>query len=91
MESKYLKVKGSASGSAGSIGAGIGAGVWTDLDNIMLKFKLTGELAFALGLKGDVEVQLGPFTEIPVQELLGLSSSKSGIVLSGAPTIIIGG
>ncbi|EAW8023289.1 hypothetical protein CNQ08_004763 [Salmonella enterica] len=62
-----------------------------DFDNIMVKAKLSGRLAFILGLGGDVEIQFGPFTDVPIQELLGFTSSSSGIVLSGVSTVIIGG
>ncbi|ECJ9325243.1 hypothetical protein FQO46_21130, partial [Salmonella enterica] len=93
VESKYFRLKGSLGGSAGSVGLAGSAGGWLDTDNIMLKLKIGGEVALALGLKGDVEVQFGPFYDVPVplSERLGVTSSKSGIVLSGMSNVIIGG
>lgn len=91
VDSKYLKLKGSIDGTAGSVGIGLGGGAWVDFDNLMIKAKLSGNIAFILGLGGDVEIQFGPFTDVPIQELLGLTSSSSGIVLSGVSTVIIGG
>lgn len=91
IDSKYFKLKGSVDGTAGSAGLGLGGGAWVDFDNIMVKVQLSGKIAFILGLGGDIDIQLGPFTSVPIQERLGFTSSKSGIVLSGASTIIIGG
>ena len=91
IDSKYFKLKGSVDGTAGSAGLGLGGGAWVDFDNIMVKVQLSGKIAFILGLGGDVDIQLGPFTSVPIQELLGFTSSKSGIVLSGTSTVIIGG
>ncbi|MBA8501315.1 PAAR domain-containing protein [Escherichia fergusonii] len=88
---KYFKLKGSVDGTAGSAGIGLGGGALLDFDNIMVKVKLSGKIAFILGLGGDVDIQFGPFTDVPIQELLGFTSSKSGIVLSGVSTVIIGG
>ncbi|EDS9293268.1 hypothetical protein GRK70_004594, partial [Salmonella enterica] len=90
IDSKYFKLKGSVDGTVGA-SIGLGGGAWVDLDNIMVKAKLSGRLAFILGLGGDVEIQFGPFTDVPIQELLGFTSSSSGIVLSGVSTVIIGG
>ncbi|WP_123977367.1 hypothetical protein [Citrobacter freundii] len=67
------------------------AGGWLDTDNIMLKLKTGGELALVLGLKSDVEVQFGPFNDVPLSKRLGFTSSKSGTILSGMSNIIIGG
>ncbi|ECG1195142.1 hypothetical protein FPE49_004539 [Salmonella bongori] len=91
IDSKYFKLKGSVDGTAGSAGLGLGGGAWVDFDNIMVKVQLSGKIAFILGLGGDIDIQLGPFTSVPIQERLGFTSSKSGIVLSGASTVIIGG
>lgn len=91
IDSKYFKLKGSVDGTAGSAGLGLGGGAWVDFDNIMVKVQLSGKIAFILGLGGDIDIQLGPFTSVPIQERLGFTSSKSGIVLSGASTVTIGG
>ncbi|BEJ32238.1 hypothetical protein ACHHZC_24560 [Citrobacter freundii complex sp. 2024EL-00228] len=48
-------------------------------------------MALVLGLKGDVEVQFGPFNDVPLSKRLGFTSSKSGTILSGMSNIIIGG
>ncbi|WP_072094021.1 PAAR domain-containing protein [Trabulsiella odontotermitis] len=91
VESKYFKMKGAVNVSAGSVGAALGAGLWTDVDNFMLKLKLVGELAAILGVKGDIEIQIGPFTDVPLHELLTSPTSSSGVILSGASNVIIGG
>ena len=90
-EYKYFRLKGSLGCSAGSVGLAGSAGGWLDTDNIMLKLKTGGELALVLGLKGDVEVQFGPFNDVPLSKRLGFTSSKSGTILSGMSNIIIGG
>jgi len=64
------------------VGLAGSAGGWLDTDNIMLKLKTGGELALVLGLKGDVEVQFGPFNDVPLSKRLGFTSSKSGTILS---------
>ncbi len=93
VESKYFRLKGTLGGSAGAVGLAGSAGGWLDTDNIMLKLKIGGELALILGVKGDAEIQFGPFYDTPVSlsEILGITSSKSGIVLSGVSNVIIGG
>ncbi|MBK4483704.1 hypothetical protein JJQ05_24470, partial [Enterobacter cloacae] len=69
----------------------LGGGWSPDFDNIIVKLQLSGKIAFVLGVGGDINIQLGPFTDVPIQERLGFVSSKSGVVLSGESTVIIGG
>ena len=82
-QSKYFKAKASISGSAGSIGANGGVGAMYDADDILLKIELTAKVAAVLGIGGDVEIEIGPFSSIV--------GEGSGNVTSGLGTVIIGG
>ncbi|WP_330986278.1 MULTISPECIES: PAAR domain-containing protein [Enterobacterales] len=96
IEYKYLKIKAAVSGTAGSVGAGLGGGAWADIDNLMFRVKLTGELAAILGVRGDTEAQIGPFLDNP-NILLRLmfggvqAGNGAGEILSGIRNVIIGG
>ncbi|HDJ2743852.1 TPA: PAAR domain-containing protein [Salmonella bongori] len=83
--SKYLKAKGNISGSAGSIGASGGGGVMFDTDDMLVKLELTGEIAAFLGAGGDFEIEIGPFSSF------FKGGGGSGIILSGAGIVVIGG
>ncbi|MDD9246281.1 hypothetical protein PVM12_19925 [Enterobacter soli] len=85
-EMKYFRMKGSLGGSAGSIGVGGGASGLIDLDNWMIKGRAVGEIAVILGLKGDLEFQIGPFFDSPVS-IRGMGKGK---ILTGMGTVIIG-
>jgi len=52
-ESKYLRMKGNISGSAGSVGWSGGVGAIADIDNMMVKINISGEIAVCLGVGGD--------------------------------------
>lgn len=86
-EMKYFRIKGSLGGSAGSVGVGGGASGLIDLDNWMVKGRVTGEIAAILGLKGDLEFQIGPFFDSPVS----IGGMGQGKILTGMGTVIIGG
>jgi len=82
-ESKYLRMKGNISGSAGSVGWSGGVGAIADIDNMMVKVNISGEIAVCLGVGGDIEIQIGP--------VFPLSTGGLGIITSGLGTVIIGG
>jgi len=86
-EMKYFRIKGALAGSAGSVGIGGGASGLLDLDNWMVKGKITGEIAAILGLRGDLEIQIGPFFDSPGST----GNVGQGMILTGIGTVIIGG
>lgn len=85
-ESKYFAAKGALAGSAGSVGAGTGLTGFIDVDDLVIEMKVSGELALLLGLKGDLVVRVGDY-ESPKQKL----ERMQGTILSGLPTVLIGG
>ncbi|MFG1175858.1 PAAR domain-containing protein [Erwiniaceae bacterium CAU 1747] len=83
---KYFSAKGTLGGSAGSIGANAGVTGFFDKKNWVLELKVSGELAFLLGIKGDLSLRLGDY-DTPDENL----GELQGAVLSGLPIVIIGG
>ncbi|HGL6329085.1 TPA: PAAR domain-containing protein [Citrobacter amalonaticus] len=86
-ETKYFRIKGALSGSAGSIGIGGGASGLVDLDNWMVKGRVTAGIAAILGLKGDLEIQIGPFFDTPIS----YDNVGNGRILTGTGRVMIGG
>jgi uncharacterized Zn-binding protein involved in type VI secretion len=86
METKYFAAKGTLGGSAGSIGASAGITATADIDDLVIELKVSGELAVLLGLKGDLSMRIGHYKSAEVK-----SQALQGTVLSGLPTVIIGG
>ncbi|WMY72334.1 PAAR domain-containing protein [Buttiauxella selenatireducens] len=85
-ESKYFAVKATLGGSAGTVGAGAGLAGTIDIDDKVLEIKVSGKIALLLGLKADLSFRLGDYDTAEDK-----SKELSGLVLTGLPTVIIGG
>ncbi|UHM93059.1 PAAR domain-containing protein [Rahnella victoriana] len=87
VETKYFAAKGTLGGLAGSIGAGGGSTIIFDFDDLIFEGRASGEIALLLGLKGDAEIKIGPLrNKVDVATV-----SLAGTILSGLPSVIIGG
>lgn len=85
IEYKYFSAKGTLAVPVAGVAAGTGLLASYDLDDRVLEVKVSGELAFALGLKADLAFRIGYYkSEAEKNKIL------QGMVLSGLPTVIIG-
>lgn len=97
-----FKFKATAGASAESVGASVGFGGYLDTKNYAINLRISGMLAAVLGLSADIDITIGDHDGSIRKWLFGEDkkaeeskdnavSGLAGEVLSGMPTVLIGG